>query len=196
MKRSSEKSHASRKKMVQAAGKAFRENGFGGIGVDGLAKAADFTSGAFYFHFKSKLDAFIASLEDGLDDLNSGIQQVQENDGDSWVSAFAAFYLGYKRTCELPDACTLAVLSSEIERAGLPARSAYEAKMKLVFESLAQGFSDTPQATSREQALALMALLAGGALLSRTVADSGLSEEIGLAVQKLAEKIPEWGVNS
>ncbi len=61
MKRSSQKSGLSRKKMIQAAGAAFREHGVGGVGVDGLAKAADFTSGAFYFHFRSKLDAFVAT---------------------------------------------------------------------------------------------------------------------------------------
>jgi AcrR family transcriptional regulator len=191
MKRSSDKSTASRKKMVQAAGAAFREHGLGGIGVDGLAQAADFTSGAFYFHFKSKLDAFVAGLEESLDDLNLCIQQFQEKERSSWVAAFTTFYLGFKRSCELRSACALPTLSSEAERAGLPARQAYEAKLKMVFDSLAQGLSETPQSTSREQALALMALLAGGAMISRTVADQELSQEIAAAVQKFAEKIPE-----
>jgi AcrR family transcriptional regulator len=190
MKRSSEKSTISRKKMVQAAGAAFREHGMGGIGVDGLAKAADFTSGAFYFHFKSKLDAFVAGLEDSLDDLNAAIQQFQEKEGSSWVAAFAAFYLGFKRTCDLRNACALPVLSSEAERAGLAARQAYEAKLEIVFNSLAKGLAGTAQSTSREQALALMALLAGGAMISRTVADPQFSEEIGAAVQKFAQQVP------
>lgn len=61
--------------------------------------------------------------------------------------------------------------------------------MELVFDSLEQGLSATPQFTSREQALALMALLAGGAMMSRAVADPTLSEEIGAAVQKLANSV-------
>ena len=189
MKSSSDKGTASRKKMVHAAGAAFREHGLGGVGVDGLARAADLTSGAFYFHFKSKLDAFVAGLEDGLEDLNAGIQQFQEHEGSSWAAAFAAFYLGFKRTCDLRTACALPVLSSEAERAGAVARQAYEVKMKTVFDSLAQGLNGTPRASSRERALALMALLAGGAMISRTVIDPGLSEEIGAAVQKFAEEI-------
>lgn len=40
--------------MVEAGAKAFRQNGFNGIGVDGLASAAGVTSGAFYSNFASK----------------------------------------------------------------------------------------------------------------------------------------------
>lgn len=189
MKRSSEKSTASRQKMVEAAGAAFREHGFGGIGVDGLAKAADFTSGAFYFHFKNKMDAFVAGLEASLDELNAAIRKFQEEDGAGWAGTFASFYLGFKRTCGLGDACAVPVLSSEAERAGPAAREAYEAKMKAVFESLEQGLGGAGEATPRERALALMAMLAGGAMISRTVADAALSEEIGAAVRKMATEI-------
>ena len=37
-----------RTKILDAAGRGFRRLGFGGIGVDGLAKEAGVTSGAFY----------------------------------------------------------------------------------------------------------------------------------------------------
>ena len=141
------------------------------------------------------MDAFIAGLEDSLDDLNSGIKQFQEKEGGTWLAAFAAYYMGFKRTCDLGHACASAVLSSEAERAGPLARQAYEEKMKLVFNSLEKGLRASPQFTAREQALALMALLAGGAMISRTVADPALSEDIGAAVQKLANRIsaPDLG---
>jgi TetR/AcrR family transcriptional repressor of nem operon len=44
--------------MIAAASRGFRSNGYAGIGVDGLAKAAGVTSGAFYSHFGSKDAAF------------------------------------------------------------------------------------------------------------------------------------------
>ncbi len=189
MKRSSQKSETSKKRIVQATGAAFREHGVGGIGVDGLAKSANFTSGAFYFHFKSKMEAFIASLQDGLDDLKEGIQLLQDKEGVAWVHAFASFYLGFKRTCGLGEACTVPILSSEVERAGEDAREVYEAKMKEIFSTLSSGLTDNSDYTSREQALILMSLLAGGVMISRTVVDPALSEEIGAAVQKAAEQI-------
>ena len=52
--------------MVAAAGRGFRRQGFGGIGVDGLAKEAEVASGAFYGHFSSKGEAFKAALVAGL----------------------------------------------------------------------------------------------------------------------------------
>lgn len=181
-----EKGHASKQRMVQAAGAAFREHGLGGIGVDGLAKAAELTSGAFYFHFQSKLDAFIQSLEANLDGLKDGIQQFQGEAGDAWTAAFADFYLGFKRTCDLRDGCALPLLSSEAERAGEPARTAYVAKLNEIFDVAALGLKDTSQTSSREQAYVFLALLVGGATLSRTVNDPELSEEIASAVKKAA----------
>jgi AcrR family transcriptional regulator len=56
-----------RARMVAAAGRGFRRQGFGGIGVDGLAKEAEVTSGAFYGHFSSKGEAFKAALVAGLE---------------------------------------------------------------------------------------------------------------------------------
>ena len=55
-----------RSKILNAAGRGFRSLGFGGIGVDGLAKDAGVTSGAFYGHFSSKAEAFKAAAVAGL----------------------------------------------------------------------------------------------------------------------------------
>jgi hypothetical protein len=115
---------------------------------------------------------------------------MQQKEGSGWVAAFASFYLGFKRTCDLRNACALPVLSSEAERAGIAARQAYETKVRAVFDSLTEGLAGTPQVAAREQAIALMALLAGGAMISRTVADPEFSGEIAASVQKLAAQIP------
>ena len=189
MKRVSEKSETSKLRMVQAAGAAFREHGLGGIGVDGLAKAANFTSGAFYFHFDSKIDAFVASMSESLDGLRQGIEQFQQDCGSGWLKAFAVFYLGFKRTCGLGEGCALPLLSSEVERAGDAARKAYEQRMQDVFHALERGLKPKASSSSREQALVLMALLVGGVVMSRTVKDKRLSEEIAAAVQKAADTI-------
>ena len=42
-----------RARLVDAAGRGFRTGGFGGAGVDALAKGAGLTSVAFYAHFSS-----------------------------------------------------------------------------------------------------------------------------------------------
>jgi TetR/AcrR family transcriptional regulator, transcriptional repressor for nem operon len=56
----------SRSKILAAVGRGFRKKGYAGIGVDGLAKEAEVTSGAFYGHFRSKDDAFRQALLAGM----------------------------------------------------------------------------------------------------------------------------------
>ena len=55
-----------RQRLVEAAGRGFRTGGFGGAGVDALAKGAGLTSGAFYAHFDSKAEAFRLVVSAGI----------------------------------------------------------------------------------------------------------------------------------
>src|SRR5258708_6235697 len=50
-----------RRAIVAAAAKLFRESGVDGVGVADLMKAAGFTQGGFYNHFKSK-EALVAEV--------------------------------------------------------------------------------------------------------------------------------------
>src|SRR3982751_3533465 len=92
-----------RSRILHAAGRGFRRLGYGGIGVDGLAKEAGVTSGAFYGHFGSKAEAFEAAAIAGLVELHDAIQQLQTTEGGRWLDAFVDFYLTTKRTCEIGE---------------------------------------------------------------------------------------------
>ena len=72
---------AARTKILDAAGRGFRRLGFGGVGVDGLAKEAGVTSGAFYGHFPSKAEAFKAAAVAGLVQLREGVESLQASEG-------------------------------------------------------------------------------------------------------------------
>src|ERR1700684_3211094 len=56
MRVSREKAAEHRERILDAAAALFRANGFGGIGVADIMKAADLTHGGFYGHFESKDD--------------------------------------------------------------------------------------------------------------------------------------------
>lgn len=184
MRTSKGKKQETRERIVRAAAQAFRSRGFGGVGVDGLAEGAEVTSGAFYFHFRSKLDVFTEAIKTGLEELRAGIERLQSQKKHSWLNAFASFYMGFKRTCKLNDACTLPILSAEVERAGDEARAAYEAQLRAIIETIAAALQRNPSLTSREQSWAILALLSGGVSMARTVRDEALSKEIAAAVKK------------
>src|SRR3954471_19701971 len=81
-----------RRKILAAAGRSFRKQGFNLTGVDGVSEGAGVTSGAFYGHFRSKVEAFRAALSVGLGKLRQGIEACQSQFGAGWVEALSDFY--------------------------------------------------------------------------------------------------------
>ncbi len=179
------KKEAGRAKILQSASRGFRSRGFGGSGVDGLAKDAGVTSGAFYAHFKSKTDAFREAVVIGLDDLRKGVEQMRERLGNRWRKSFIDFYMGDRRTCTLADSCALQSLSSDVARADDEVRQAFETQMRAIIDTVAAGLEGKPKARL-EEATALLALLVGGVTLARAVHDPNFSKEIAAAVRKSA----------
>src|SRR4051794_9183811 len=92
-------------RLVAAAGRGFRTGGFGGAGVDSLAKGAGLTSGAFYAHFDSKAEAFRLVVADSLAVLRKGVLAFQERNGRHWRDPFVDFYLGERMQVDLAQAC-------------------------------------------------------------------------------------------
>lgn len=185
------KSEASRLRILDAASKSFRAGGYGGIGVDGLAKGAGLTSGAFYFHFRSKLDAFIAALRYSLSDLEETIGRLQQEKGPKWLAAWIDYYLGFKRTCSIAEGCSFPTLTPEVERAGEDAQRTYEEELERLIATVAQGLPGRRGRRARETSIATLALLSGGVNMARAVNDSKLSEEIAAAVRKAALQITQ-----
>jgi AcrR family transcriptional regulator len=183
MGRNAARREESREKILASAGRGFRSQGYHGLGVDGLAKAAGLTSGAFYAHFKSKAEAFHAAVACGLAELTAGVQALRAG-GAGWRRRFVDFYLGDRRTVALAESCALQSLTGDVARADDKARETFEAGLQEVVEAMAPGLEG-----GREEALALLALLVGGVSLARAVQDPGFSAEIAEAVAKAADCI-------
>lgn len=177
----------SRARILDAVGRGFRRHGVGGIGVDGLAREAGLTSGAFYAHFGSKSEAFEEAAIAGLESLLAGIQSLQSKHGDAWVEAFVDFYLGFKRTCDLDEACGLQALTPEVVRADAEVRGRFQASLLRVVEQVAKGLRPRPGAPSRkDRAWALLALLSGGVTMARATRDGAVGEEAAAALHRIA----------
>ena len=170
-----EHSEQTRTRILEAAGRQFRSQGYGGIGVDGLVKAAGVTSGAFYGHFRSKAEAFGAAATVGLERLREGVRRFRGEHGADWLTTFATFYLGAGHRRDLAGGCALPSLSAEVGRADNATRAAYEAELVRVAELMASGL---PSGSGREAAWPVLALLAGGTMLARAVRDESVAQEI------------------
>jgi len=164
------------KRMVAAAGRSFKQGGYSGVGVDGLAKEAGVTSGAFYGHFTSKKAAFKEAIVSGMDELYSAISNLQETYGETWWTEFAKFYTSQKRTCDLAESCALQSLTPEVGRSDEDVRDQFESSL-LKIVALANSKKDS------DKTWASLAMLIGGVTLARAVKDEDLSNKIATAVK-------------
>jgi TetR/AcrR family transcriptional regulator, transcriptional repressor for nem operon len=174
----SEQKEQTRQRIVTAAGRGFRRGGFGGLGVDGLAKEAGVTSGAFYVHFGSKAEAFREAVREGMDELRRGVLHFQAEHGKAWWPQFVRFYLDYKRTCELGDSCTLQSLSPEVGRADEASREAFEQGLRGVVEAMLQGPRSPQLPRDFDGAIVALTTLVGAVTLGRAVRDERVSAQI------------------
>jgi TetR/AcrR family transcriptional repressor of nem operon len=175
-----------RERLVEAAGRGFRTGGFGGAGVDALAKGAGLTSGAFYAHFDSKAEAFRLVVADSLALLRNGVIAFQERYGREWRDPFVDFYLGERMQVALDQACGVPSFSSDVARADDATRAVYEAELELLVAALAAGFRG---AHAKERALALLAVLSGAAAMARAVKDDDIRREILAAANTAAKAV-------
>lgn len=180
------KREQTRLRILAAAGSEFRSNGYAGIGVDGIAKAAGVTSGAFYAHFGSKGGAFAAALEAGLDEVIAAVPMFQKENGSEWVQAFADYYLGKPHREDLASGCAMTTLSPEVMRASPDLQTAYEEKMNRIVELISRGLAGSSKQDRTARAWATLSTLIGGLTIARAVHDNTTAETIARAVRASA----------
>ncbi len=180
------KKEAGRARLLAGAGRSFRAFGYGGIGVDGIAKEAGVTSGAFYAHFRSKAAIFDQVVRDGLADLAAGIDRFRSS-GRDWAARFIDFYVDDRRTCDVRQSCALQALAGEAARGDSDARAGFAAGFDQAVEALSN--PAVASALDRDTAIALLAMLSGGVTIARAIPDPKQSVEVAEAVRRIARQI-------
>ena len=177
-----------RQKIVEAVGRGFRKHGYAGIGVDGLAKAAGVTSGAFYSHFGSKDGAFEIALTTGLDEVIKGIPKFQSEYGTDWVKAFSDYYLGKPHRSDLDCGCAMATLTPEVVRFGTELHAVFEKKMSAIVDLVARGLAGNTDEDRRARAWSMLGVLIGGINVARAMKSAKATEEVAEAIKAAAVK--------
>jgi AcrR family transcriptional regulator len=172
-----------RQRILEGAGRGFRKGGYGGIGVDGLAKEAGVTSGAFYAHFPSKAHAFRETIVSGMQRLKEGVCQFQQEYGRDWWQHFVHAYLNERRSCDLSESCVLPALTEEVVRSEHLARKAFEKGLREVATIIATGIESPNAPQDTEAAYGALAMLLGGVALARAVKDPALAQAIATSVE-------------
>jgi TetR/AcrR family transcriptional regulator, transcriptional repressor for nem operon len=173
-----------RAKIVKAAGKVFRREGYHAAGVDEVMEEAGLTAGGFYAHFKSKEALLAATLEPTSVEVVS--RREKELDGvasHAWLEAFIECYLAPRHMTNTEEGCPLPALVSEVARAGEPVKASFEAVVRGFAARLMEGAGAK---LTEERALAIVALCVGGLGVARSVKDDALGERILASCRELA----------
>jgi len=183
MRYSAEHKAETKRRILAAAGRGFRKQGFGLVGVDSLASGAGVTSGAFYGHFRSKVEAFRASLTGGLAEFRKAIEEFQASLGQGWVESLADFYFTERVTCDLADGCALPSLSGDVARADAKTKAAFQKEYLSIVAALAEGLPGTTAEAREARAFVMTALFSGGVTIARSVRDKATRDRIALVLR-------------
>jgi len=178
MKVSRERCAENRQRILDVAGKLFREKGFDGIGVADIMKGAGLTHGGFYGHFASKDDLIAEACARAMSGSVNSWAQIVEQRHDDAAAAIVDGYLSTKHRDRPGTGCLFAALGPDVARQGKPIRRVFTEGVRARLEILAGAVAGRSRAARRRKALATMSGLVGAMILARAVDDPSLSEEI------------------
>lgn len=171
-----EQAAANRARILEVAGRLFRERGFDGIGVDEIMNRAGLTHGGFYNHFASK-DELAAEITAQVLGREGWMQRLTGVDAPSFGEVIRA-YLSPRHRDDRGRGCLFAALGADIVRQPRGIRQAFTAGLRARVDALAAMVPGRSAIARRRKALATMAALIGALTLARAVDDPALSDEI------------------
>jgi TetR/AcrR family transcriptional repressor of nem operon len=171
-----EQAAANREKVLEVAGRLFRERGFDGIGIADIMKCAGLTHGGFYGQFASK-DDLAAEITTRVLGKAGWPERVTGKATPSFGDVVRD-YLSPRHRDDPGTGCLFAALGSDAPRQPRAVRRAFTDGFRARVDALLKVVPGRSAAARREKALATMAGLVGALMLSRAVDDPALSDEI------------------
>lgn len=170
MRVSREQMAENRRRILDEAGRLFREKGFGAVSVAEVMNAAGLTHGGFYGHFSSKDDLVAQTL--------THVFAADASKG-SDLSAFVDAYLSPWHRDNAADGCPTAGLAADIRYQAPPASLAMtegvRSQIKRISEALPPGLSAKER---RRAAIGMWTSMVGAVILARAVDDPSFSKEV------------------
>lgn len=166
---------ATRRRMIETAGRRFKSDGIDGSGIATLVADAGLTNGAFYGHFASKDDLIASVVAQQLEDQAARVDELPA--GLASIDEFLRVYLSPAHRDDLAGGCPSAALLDEVGRCDETIREAYTDGARSMIKAIARHLGGDEQLVG-EQAIGLFTLLVGSLQLARAVTDTELSDRI------------------
>ncbi len=182
MKVSREQMAQNRSRILDVAGKLFREKGFDAVSVAEVMKAAGLTHGGFYGHFRSKDDLIAQSIR------HADVEKSAPGGLAAWIDA----YLSDSHRDHPETGCSTAALAGLMRDQTPQARAAMAGQLAAQIERLAAAMPGADARQRRQAAIGNWSAMVGALILARSIDDPALAQEL-LAQTKewLRDKNPD-----
>jgi AcrR family transcriptional regulator len=165
-----------RRRIIDTAGRRFKQEGIDGSGIAALMSDAGLTNGAFYAHFTSKSDLVANVVADQLRTQHAVLSSLPA--GRVAVEEFVRDYLSAQHRDEPSTGCPSAALLDEIGRCDDTIRDSYTEGVQGIVDVIAKLLCPHNPSAARSTALGLFTLLVATLQLARAVSDRELSDEV------------------
>ena len=167
---------ATRRRIVEAAGRRFKQDGIDGAGVATVMSDAGLTNGAFYHHFTSKEDLVANVLADQLRAQRQSFRaQLEDRTG---LEAIIRSYLSPQHRDQYADGCPSAALLDEIDRRPAATKQVFTDELLGIADDIAARLDPSDPEAARTDALAIFGMMIGTLQLARALTDRDLSDQL------------------
>jgi AcrR family transcriptional regulator len=170
-------------RIVEAAARAIRRQGYAGVGVAEVMKEAGLTHGGFYAHFESRDALLVEALERAGRESSVAMTRAAEKHAAKGVSAFRSFvetYLADELLASMETGCPVAALGCDMPRQSPAVREASALRV----QRLIAGVRSTLPGASRAVATVIAGTLVGTLQLARALGDNAEGRAVLTAARK------------
>jgi TetR/AcrR family transcriptional regulator, transcriptional repressor for nem operon len=162
---------ATRRRIIEAAGRRLKRDGIDGSGVAALMADAGLTNGAFYAHFDSK-EGLVASV------VADQLRDQRERYSSQSLEEIVRGYLSIQHRDDTAGGCPSAALLDEIARSSDALSRAYTDGQLAIIDDVAARLAPDDPRSARLRALGVFALMVGTLQVSRALADRSLADDV------------------
>lgn len=171
-----EHKEATRQRIIETAGRRFKQDGFDGSGIATLMADAGLTNGAFYAHFDSKDDLIATVVGEELSRQATTFKELTP--GRAGLVEFVRWYLSRDHRDHRDVGCPSAALLDEIGRCSKDTKQAYSKGATAILDEISTRLAPDDPTSVRGTALALFTMMVGTLQLARAIANRKLSNEV------------------
>jgi TetR/AcrR family transcriptional regulator, transcriptional repressor for nem operon len=183
-----------KRRIIDSARKLFNRHGFESVSLTQVMAGAGLTHGGFYTYFQSKSDLYSEVLGCFFTDPNwkscwKGVK-VDLSSGDVGPQVVRA-YLSRQHFEDVENSCPMVALPTDVSRSGESARRAFQTVFTAMVSVLERSMIENGR-PRRAIAQAIAALCIGGMIVSRTVVDRAVADQLREACMFTALEIGGW----